>query len=594
MAPERKGKRPTGGRSPVRPSTGSGRTGKRSSGQPTARGSGGSARAEETGRRPSGDGRLSGKALRQAHAVASRWLERNAAAIDAINVFPVPDGDTGTNLALTTSASEEALAAEVGEGIGAVAAAIARGALLGARGNSGVILSQWWQGLAATLAGEEEAGGALLRRALEAGAESAYRAIAEPREGTLITVARAAARGEAEGEADAADAGAIAVLAHALALAEEAVERTPEQMPLLTAAGVVDAGGQGFAVLLQGLLYGLRGEALPGTGIEAGQIDPEWLTRAAAAADGGRFGYCVEFIVRGSGLETGGLRAALAAEGESLLVVGTAEMLHVHVHMPDPEAAYAIGARFGEVINRKADNMQAEHGVLSRPRAGQAAVAVASVAVASGEGFQQLFREIGVAQVVDGGDLFNPSAETLLTAARATHAESVILLPNDANVVPVAQQAARLAGEIAIHVLPTTSMPAGLTAALALEQGAPVEAALRQMTEAVHAVAIGGVSRAAREVGAPVALRVGQPFALMDGRVIAAGESINEALLKLIAALRSARPEATLLTLFVGAGTSAEEAEAAVTAITGQIDSRLTIEVTAGGQPHYPYLVSLE
>lgn len=580
MADERKAKEPTGDRPTVRPSTlrphsgqaGSGRT----EGKTLAPGKGGTPR------------RLSGPALREALAVASRWLERNAAAIDAINVFPVPDGDTGTNLALTTRASEEALAAESGEGIGAVAAAIARGALLGARGNSGVILSQWWQGLAATFARENEAGGPLLRRALETGAESAYRAIAEPREGTLITVARAAARGEAEGEADA---DAIAVVAQALALAEEAVERTPEQMPLLAAAGVVDAGGQGFAVLLQGLLYGLRGEALPRTGIEAGQIDPEWLARAAAA-DGGRFGYCTEFIVRGSGLEAEALRAALAAEGESLLVVGTTETLHAHVHTHDPEAAYAIGARFGEVINRKADNMQAEHGVLSRPSARHAAVA--TVAVASGEGFQQMFREIGVAQVVDGGDLFNPSAETLLTAARATHAESVILLPNDANVVPTAQQAARLAGEIAIHVLPTTSMPAGLTAALALEPGAPVEAALRQMAEAVQAVVTGGVSRAARDVGAPVALRVGQPFALIDGRVITAGESLEEALLKLIAALRSARPEATLLTLFVGAGTSAEEAEAAVAAITGQIDNRLAIEVTVGGQPHYPYLVSLE
>ncbi len=531
---------------------------------------------------------LSGRLLIQAAISAAAWVERNAAALDAINVFPVPDGDTGTNLSLTLRAAASGVAEESGSSdapsLTEVAAALARAALLGARGNSGVILSQWLRGLAEAVEGADTVDGSALGRALGAAAVSAAGAISNPREGTMVTVAEAVGEAVATVEAGAKP---QAVIEKALAAARVAVAKTPEQMPLLADAGVVDAGGEGLALVLQGMLQGITGEPLPTAPIDAGRIDEAWLSRAEATTSEGRYGFCTEFNVIGNGLEGERLKEALSEVGDSVVVAGSAELLHAHVHTLEPEAAFAVGETYGQVSDRKADDMHEQH---TQVRSGTgSAAAVAVVAVAAGDGFAALFQELG-ATVVDGGHTFNPDAASLLEAARTTGARDVIVLPGHRNVIPAAEQAAALSERARMHVVPTTSMPASVAALLAWGEGASPEETVAEMTNAHQQIVTGAVAHAARTVQAPVPLREGQPFALIEGKPIAGGDSTEHALMMCVEELRARQPQSSLLTLYVGDEPSAETA-AAVRAGAG---AGLDVEVVVGGQPHYPFIVSLE
>lgn len=529
---------------------------------------------------------LSGRLLIQAATSAATWVERNAAALDAINVFPVPDGDTGTNLSLTLRAAARGVAKESHSSddpsLTEVAAALARAALLGARGNSGVILSQWLRGLAEAVEGADTADGSALGTALGAAAVSATGAISNPRAGTMVTVA------EAVGEAVAAvEAGTEphAVIERALTAARVAVAKTPEQMPLLAEAGVVDAGGEGLALVLQGMLQGLTGEPLPASPIDAGRIDEAWLSQAEATTSERRYGFCTEFNVIGRGLEGERLKEALSEVGDSIVVAGSADLLHAHVHTMEPKAAFAVGETYGQVSDRKADDMHEQHTTV---RSGTGS-GVAVVAVAAGEGFTALFQELG-AIVVDGGQTFNPNAASLLAAARATGARDVIVLPSHRNVIPTAEQAAALSESARMYVIPTTSMPAGVAALLTWGEGASPEETVAEMTQAHQQIVTGAVAHAARTVQAPVPLREGQPFALIEDKPIAAGDSAEHALMVLVEELRARQPTASLLTLYVDDEPGAETAAAVRTGAGAGLD----VEVVVGGQPHYPFIVSLE
>ena len=534
-------------------------------------------------------------------ATASTWMERNAAAVDAINVFPVPDGDTGSNLALTVRAAAEAGALPDGlrappDGAGAVLAAAAHGALLGARGNSGVIWSQWLRGLAESLGEEDISDGRALRAALARASEAAYAALSDPREGTILSVARALSEGVEEPDA-------AAALRSAITRGEEALARTPDQMPLLRQAGVVDAGGRGLLVVLEGLLSGLTGDALPDLVQDSGRIRPAWLEGAHVQDN---FDYCTEFVVTDVRGEASGLRRELEALGTSVLVVGDATALHAHAHLADPEAAFTVGARYGRVERRKAEDMAAQHAALAHSvvTAGTAEApsgvgAFGVVAVADGRGFARLFSAIGATQILVGGGGRNPSAADILRAARATGAADVIVLTNHENIVPAARQAAGLSEHPRLHVVASTSMPAGVAALLAGEAAQPVaeavDAVVARMSAAAAAALCGAVTRAARTVPAPVALREAQPFALVDGEVVAGAESLEEALEEVVRRLRAARPAGELLTVYRGAEIDEREAARAVESLdnAAQLGS-CEVELVDGGQAHYPYLVSLE
>ncbi len=538
---------------------------------------------------------IDGRDLRSAFDVAERWLALNRDAVNAINVYPVPDGDTGTNMLLTWRA---ALAAPVDtpDDVGAVLRAVAHGALLGARGNSGVILSQMLRGLAEAVGGARRIGLRDLAAALTAGARAAYDAVPSPIEGTMLTVMRESA---AAAEAAAAERAEVDHMTAALvAGARRSVERTPDLLPRLRDAGVVDAGGLGVALLFEGVHHGLAGTPLP----EPLTPNAAAVELEAVAHEG--HGYCTEYVVIADGIDRAAFeRELLALGGESVLVVGDATAVHVHVHVADPGPALSAGARLGALDAIKVDNMQAQHeawsdGIVAasggrEPADGElrsAAPAVGLVAVAAGPGIASAFRDLGATRVIDAAAR-KPSAGELLAAARAAGRERVYLLPNDRDVLMAAEQAAR-ASDGLVTVIPARSAAAGLAAAVAFLPDAPAAELAAQMLAAVDAVRSVEVTSAVRDATVDgVAVRAGDGIALVDGFLVMRGDTLEEALAGGLA--RAVGDGASLVTVYLGAGAPPGAGER-VRALIASRHPTLEIEVVAGGQPHYPYLLSVE
>lgn len=527
---------------------------------------------------------MDGPLLREMLGAASRGLEGQAAAVNAINVFPVPDGDTGTNMSLTMRAAVEAATDDAGAG--AVARAMARGALLGARGNSGVILSQILRGLGEGLAGRDEAGPGELAAALNEAADAAYAAVSEPVEGTILSVARAAANGAQEA-ASRAGTDLDTVLAAATEAAGEAVQRTPQQLAVLAEAGVVDAGGQGLFLLLEGALRCLRGES---TDLAPARVGSRAIGAEIGHGGDSLFGYCTEFVVTEATVERAELRQRLASLGDSLLVVGEGDLLRVHIHTDDPGAALSLAAPLGRLARVKVDDMEAQHAAAFGAGRATTAEPMAVVAVSAGEGFSELFRSAGAAVIVPGGQSMNPSAEELLAGIREARAEDVILLPNNKNIVMAARQAAKLA-EARVHMVPTTSMAGGVAALLAYNaEHGPGENALA-MAAAAAGLRVAEVTRAVRDamIGG-VAVAAGQAIALVDGELRLSADNEEDAVLR---ALDLMVADASLVTLYAGGDVD----DAAVERLAARIRAirpGLEVEAVRGGQPAYSYLLSVE
>ncbi|MHB8573966.1 MAG: DAK2 domain-containing protein, partial [Dehalococcoidia bacterium] len=416
---------------------------------------------------------IGGQRLRAVFVAASAWLERNAEAINAINVFPVPDGDTGSNMAATLRDT----VGQVGAGLqsaGEVTAALAKHALMAARGNSGVIFSQLLRGFADATAGLERLDGPALAHAFSEGARTAYGALEKPVEGTILTVARAA--GEAAESIRSAD--PRPVFEAALAGARAGLARTPDLLPVLRQAGVVDSGGFGLVVFLEGAVRFLRGEAAPDAVVDAGSIDATWLANSAdhGAEGASAYGYCTEFIILSPGIDSAELRQRVAQLGDSLVVAGDSAATHVHVHTDDPGAAISCATAIGKLTRIKIENMQLQHEDLVRsrssdlmsapPAAESEAPAIATVFVVSGSGLADTARSLGATTVIAGGQTMNPSVEQILNAIRSAPSGQVIVLPNNKNVILSARQAVGLA-EKDVRVVPTRSVPQGLAALLA-------------------------------------------------------------------------------------------------------------------------------
>ncbi|OGO52280.1 MAG: hypothetical protein A2148_01130 [Chloroflexi bacterium RBG_16_68_14] len=529
--------------------------------------------------------------LRALFSDACSLLRRHISALNAINVFPVPDGDTGTNMHLTLRAGVDELAATGGDEVSSAARALAHGTLMGARGNSGVILSQVLRGFAAALDGCREADGPALAAAFSAAAADAYEALSEPVEGTILTVIREAAEAVAREPAGTVE----EVLARAVSAANDAVARTPELLPVLKEAGVVDAGGLGLAIILEGLLRSLRGEPLdvllaPQSAVEAG-----WRSEAASLheVEHGESGYCTEFMVRGHGLDPTAVRRDLASLGTSLLVVGEDALLRVHLHTARPDDALAYGRSLGELTQVKVDNLEAQirRFVSEGPPPAPVMVAIDIVVVAAGEGIEAAFRSVGVTHLVQGGQTMNPSAGEILEAIEACPAEQVIVLPNNKNIIASAQQAAGRASK-RVKVVPSRSIPQGVAAVLALNPDLTFEANAEAMERALASVRSAEVTRAVRAtVFKGRRVETGQAIGLIDGSLRAVAEDVASAVTQCVDAMLS--PEATLLTLYAGQDVRDEDAEA----LAGELRARypaLEVELVRGGQPHYPYLLSLE
>ncbi|MEX2459087.1 MAG: DAK2 domain-containing protein [Actinomycetota bacterium] len=510
--------------------------------------------------------------------------------LNSLNVFPVPDGDTGTNMLLTQEAVVRALQPLRGAGLSEVGAAVTKASLMGARGNSGVILSQVLRGLSAVLCAHPAPDGRCLADALREASREARAAVARPQPGTVLTVMEAAAVA-ATGACEA-GAGLAGIARAALEAAARAVEDTPRLLPELRRAGVVDAGGRGALLLFDALASVLTGEP---RSVAVGPMGPVGDGHGSEMAGSLRFTHEVMYLLEASDAAVAGLRETLARIGDSLVVVGGGGLFNVHVHTNDTEAALAAGRAAGTPRDARVEDLREQVG--ERCQAGQArAVQVAEqrvglVAVAEGAGLAELFASLG-AVVVAGGPGHNPSVEEIVAAVDATGLPDVVVLPNHRNVVPAAERAAAASDGRAVRVIPTRSIPAGLAAAAAFNPLGEPDDVVRDMAGASRAAAAGELAVAEREAETPAgSVRPGQWLGIVDGEVAVAGEDPAAVAARLVGALR--RPGHEILTLLVGAGATADEAagvRASIQAVAGDLE----VEVHAGGQDRHPYLVGLE
>jgi len=538
---------------------------------------------------------LSGAELRELFAAATAWLERNVLQVNAVNVFPVPDGDTGTNMYLTMrSTMEEAERCE-DPAAGAVLAAMSHGALMGARGNSGVILSQIIGGLARGVDGATDVTPKGLAAGLEQASAAAYRAVTKPAEGTILTVIRevseAVTAANGNGDLD-------SLLETAVSTAKSSVEKTPSLLPVLREAGVVDAGGLGLSVLLEGMLHHIRGEPIETTAEAAEPVEQDWLasTGARHQTEGSLYGYCTELLIGGRELDLEEIRGRVMGLGDSVIVVGDPQLVRVHLHTDDPGAALSLGTGAGQLVQVKVDNIrkQAERFVeMHEEMRGDSAEAppLSTVAVVAGEGMARVFRSVGCTRVVSGGPTMNPSTREIVDAVEACPADDVAVLPNDKNIILAAQQARKLTKK-RLHVVGTRSMPQGIAALLAVSPGEDVKTVVEAMEDACGAVRTIEITRAVRRTSiGGVRVNEGDVIAIVDDQLQLAAPSAEEAVVGALESLPQA--DESLATLYYGAETTAAAAEELARNIRERFSS-YEVEVVFGGQPNYDYIVSVE
>ena len=579
-----------------------------------------------------------GSDLRRAWQSAAAYLELYRDAANALNVFPVPDGDTGTNMLLTLRAGIAGMEKDgVGDAdnAGAVAESLAAGAFWGARGNSGVILSQMLRGFANGAAGADTLDAANLVNAFDSAAAAAYKAVGQPQEGTMLTVIQAAADAVAAAYDNAGDNAAGRPDAPSLWQAAydasiTALAYTPEQLPVLKEAGVVDSGGLGIVAVLGGALQSLRGRTGPpvdlGLQSVGGAIDPNQTDSVAIDADfletheGGEFGYCTQFVIHGDALNPDALRVGFGEIADSTVVIGGGAAVRVHIHTETPGSALTYAADFGELDEIKIDNMSRQNRDWTAGHRERTAAAppeirpgVSVIAVAAGPGLAAVFQDAGCAAIVPGGQTLNPSASELINAARAAGTDNVIILPNNGNIILTARQAAAAAtgtaddkgnaDAIALHIVPTRSMPQGTAAMLGFNPELPVKQNLDNMAAASAAVASLEITCAVRDsVVDGQAVRQGQYMALRNGALAALSNAAAETAL-LDAMLKSADNDDdgdgagitadSIVTIYWGEGGSAAKAEG-IQATLETACPGIHVDIFAGGQPHYPYLASVE
>ena len=527
-------------------------------------------------------------------------LEANADAINALNVFPVPDGDTGINMLLTLRAATSAEMPDATSAtVGSMSSAIARGALLGARGNSGVIFSQFMKGLAGGLADCEQADGAAFATALQAAADAGYQAVGNPVEGTMLSVMRAAAEAvhPPDGTPEASD-----VLRTAYEAAERALAYTPEQLPVLKQAGVVDAGGQGVVAFLAGMVNFVSEEQIvlritaPEGGLEsaAASVSHEFLEHTEEEM----YGYCTQFVVQGEELDPDSVRERVMAMAASTVVVGDDRVVRVHAHTEDPGQLLSMGASLGALDQINIQNMDLQHQEFmslhgygeDEPEQAEA-VPLAVIPVAPGDGIARVFLSLGASATVSGGQTMNPSAADIIAAVQKTNAAFTIVLPNNKNIVLAAEQAAELS-ETPIAVVASRNVAQGMAAMLAFNPDLDGEKNAEAMRDALDSVRSGEITSAVRSTTIDdVDVEEGQAIAILDGGLAAAAASPNDALAAMLDAAEL--EDGALVTLFYGAGLAEETAEEAATAISAR-PGGIEVEVHEGGQPHYHYLVSIE
>ena len=555
---------------------------------------------------------ITGSMLRDAVISASHHINNHRGDVDALNVFPVPDGDTGTNMSMTIgAAAREVSRLAEDAGTGEVSAAVASALLRGARGNSGVILSLIFRGISKGLKGCKEADGTALANALQIGVEMAYGAVMKPTEGTILTVVRLASESAKRAANSGAD--AVAVFNAACDSAAKALATTPDLLPILKKAGVVDAGGQGFVLILEGMRNVFNGNGIiASTSDEATPVTAQHhgeKKEIVANADGEiKFGYCSEFLINKdphSTMDPVRLRAYLESIGDCVVVVDDDHIIKVHVHSNEPGNVIQEALKYGPLVNIKIDNMRQQHTNAAfdspqEPVQQQPAIPAQEpvklfgfVAVAAGEGLKELFLELGADQVVSGGQTMNPSTEDILDAIMATPAEHVFVLPNNKNIIMAAEQTIPLADR-GVSVLQTRTIPQGITAMLHFDESLSAEENHVIMMKAAERVGTGLVTFAARDSSIDgESIKKGQILGMENGKITIVEQDLLHVAYRVTKHLYNKR-DCSLITIFYGTEATEEQALELKNMLTAKYGSNVDISVVNGGQPVYYFIISVE
>jgi hypothetical protein len=523
------------------------------------------------------------------------WLGANHEEVNRLNVFPVPDGDTGTNMLLTLQSAVEDVKESNAAEVSKIAKLASHGSLMGARGNSGVILSQIFRGFARAVEGKSSLTPAELAAAFEEAANAAYRAVNKPTEGTILTVAREAGRAAATA-ASTPDATVPRVIAGAAAGARAAVQKTPSQLQILRDAGVVDAGGFGLQLILEGMLKSVE-ESDPAFAALAESKKPV-IPAAQVALDlpEGGWGYCTEFLIEGANLDTELIRGQIEALGNSVLVVGEPELVKVHVHTDDPTRVINLAGGYGKLLKLNVGDMSTQHRrILETEGGGQAAAprpnGIGIVAVVAGRGLVDIFRGLGVDAIIEGGQTMNPSTQDMLNAIESVPYDEVILLPNNGNVIAAAKQVVGLTKK-KVHLVETHSVPQGVSAVVAFRPERPAAEnlrAIRAEAERVQTIEVTHAVRDTRSNG--VKVRKGDVIGLINAKLEFAGDDYAEVVKQALGKLGPDSYE--LVTVYRGE----QATDAEMSKLESEIRSHypgLEVEVQQGGQQHYPFILSVE
>ena len=545
---------------------------------------------------------LTGKLFRDAVISGANNIANNRAAVDELNVFPVPDGDTGTNMSMTIgNALPELKAAGDGISAGDAAKLTASAMLRGARGNSGVILSLIFRGLSKGLAGQAEADAKMLSDAFKLGVDAAYKSVMKPTEGTILTVVREAWENTKDSAQEGGDAAEF--LAKFIEEGEKSLANTPELLPALKKAGVVDAGGKGLLVILSGMQQVISGGGMIRSEEETKPSAPAAVAAAGAAQEDIKFAYCTEFIVnkKPGAKDATALRAFLETIGDCVVVVDDDDIIKVHVHSNHPGKAIEEGIKFGELTKMKIENMREQHhNIIKADEAVQKNRKVpvkpekdfGFVAVAAGAGIEALFRDLGADSVVRGGQTMNPSTEDILEAIGQTPANNVFVLPNNKNIIMAAEQAVSLADRN-VCVLQSRSIPQGITALMNFDPGADFVTNRSNMTDALDRVQSGQITFAVRDSEYDGhKIKQGEILAIDNGKIVFTEKDVTKALVKLTK--RLVNSSSSFITVMYGSDVSDEAANAAYEQLRARISDSIDINLVNGGQPVYYYIISVE
>ena len=547
---------------------------------------------------------ISGKMLRDAIISGANNIVNNRNMVDELNVFPVPDGDTGTNMSMTIkNALPELTMMNDSVTVGAVASTTASAMLRGARGNSGVILSLLFRGFSKGLNGKTTADAQDIARSLSLGVEAAYKSVMKPTEGTILTVARESAEAVSKKAAETGDIKEI--FDTLISAAKEALDKTPELLPVLKKAGVVDAGGMGFLVIMQGMQSVVNGSGMIESDETENDVKEPVITNAAGSVEANiEFTYCTEFLVKKKPdcKDAKLLRAYLETIGDCVVVVDDDDIIKVHVHTEHPGKALEEGLLFGKLINLKIENMKEQHKTqekkveMAKKKKAQPVKPeneYGFVSVVNGAGLEAIFTDLGVNSIVRGGQTSNPSTEDIVEAIMATPAKNVFVLPNNKNIIMAAEQAVKLVRDRNVIVLQSRTVPQGISAMIAFDGECGVKENSINMTKALDKVGTGSVTFAVRDSEFDdKKIRQGDILAMENGKLALVERDVKKALVKITK--RLVKGDSSYITVIYGSDVTDDDAQEAYELLKSKLDDDLEIVLVNGGQPIYYYIVSVE